>query len=64
MRDHICFIGAALLGASLLSPASPAATGESAERASEVLQEVVVTATRREEKLRDVPQAVEVLTGD
>ena len=64
MRDHICFIGAALLGASLVPPAAPAATGNSTERANEVLQEVVVTATRREERVRDVPQAVSVLTGD
>ena len=64
MRDHICFIGAALLGASLVPPAAPAATGSSTERANEVLQEVVVTATRREERVRDVPQAVSVLTGD
>src|SRR5207248_6128112 len=45
-------------------PAAPAATGNSTERANEVLQEVVVTATRREERVRDVPQAVSVLTGD
>lgn len=64
MRDHICFIGAALLGASLVPPAAPAAAGNSTERANEVLQEVVVTATRREERVRDVPQAVSVLTGD
>src|SRR5262249_44451016 len=49
--------------ASLISPAAAvaaAATGDSAE----VLEQIVVTATRREERLRDVPQAISVLTGD
>ena len=56
---------AAVLGASLTSTASPAAPATSdSERGSSALEEIVVTATRREERLRDVPQAVAVLTGD
>ena len=34
------------------------------EGRSIALEEIVVTATRREESVRDVPQAVSVLTGD
>src|SRR6266436_2316801 len=74
MREHVCepvtssccFTAAVLLGASLIAPASLAApaTSDTGERAGTQLQEVVVTATRREERLRDVPQAISVLTGD
>ena len=73
MREHVCdpvtrsrlFTAAAVLGASLTSTASPAAPATSdSERGSSALEEIVVTATRREERLRDVPQAVAVLTGD
>src|SRR4029077_13109409 len=74
MREHVCgpvtrsccSTAVALLGASLLAPASLAApaTTDSQERASTQLEEVVVTATRREERLRDVPQAISVLSGD
>src|SRR5207237_5835046 len=77
MRKSVCsemvttsalIVVAAFMGAFLLwaSDASAQGKGDSAERAdtSGALEEIVVTATRREESVRDVPQAVSVLTGD
>jgi len=74
MREHVCepvtssccFTAAVLLGASLIAPASLAApaTSDTGERAGTQLEEVVVTPTRREGRLRDVPQAIAVVTGD
>ena len=62
------FVGAAFMGACLLcvSDLPAQGKGDSVERAgaSVALEEIVVTATRREESVRDVPQAVSVLTGD
>jgi len=56
----------AVAGTSMLTPAlgyaADAATGEAA--APDTLTEIVVTATRQEEKLKDVPESVSVLSGD
>src|ERR1700739_3870311 len=40
-----------------------AASGEAGAAGSQPLEEIVVTATKREEKLKDVPTAVSVLNG-
>jgi len=48
----------------LLAGVAPAAEAQDAEVGSAELQEVIVTATRREEKLNDVPESVSVLSGD
>lgn len=56
-------IASGLLAAVLL-PTTVSAQDESAEKAAGVLEEVIVTATRREESLMDVPIAVTALTGD
>ena len=62
-------VPASLLAASLVAGASgpcaaaTATTGESAKAGGDLL-EVVVTARRREESLKDVPIAVTALSGD
>ncbi|WP_224784607.1 TonB-dependent receptor [Marinihelvus fidelis] len=57
------FFGA--LGATTLLPAATAlAQVEDDERVSGVLEEVVVTATRREESLQDVPISIATLKGE
>jgi iron complex outermembrane recepter protein len=48
----------------LMPGVARAADEPSAESGSGELQEVIVTATRREEKLNDVPESVSVLSGD
>jgi iron complex outermembrane receptor protein len=53
-------IGAALAGSMSL----PAAWAQDAQRESAGLEEIVVTATRREQNLQDVPLAVIAFTGE
>ena len=52
----------ALASTACMTPAALAAEGAAAE--ADTIPEVVVTATRREEKLKDVPVSVSVLSGD
>ena len=57
------FLGIAIaLGTSLMVPATALAQNDSEEDAS-MLEEVIVTATRREESLMEVPIAVTAFTG-
>lgn len=56
-------IGASLIGGSLVWTVAPAATSSSPDSSSATLQEVVVTAERRPERLRDVSGAVSAMTG-
>jgi outer membrane receptor protein involved in Fe transport len=53
-------IGAALIGSAM--PGRAADTG-TADAANSQIEEVVVTATRRSEKLKDVPASISVLSG-
>ena len=52
----------ALASTACMTPAALAAEGAAAE--ADTIPEVVVTATRREEKLKDVPVSASVLSGD
>jgi iron complex outermembrane receptor protein len=56
-------IGASLFGGSLVWTVAPAATSSSTDSNLATLQEIVVTAERRPERLRDVAGAVSALTG-
>lgn len=56
-------IGASLFGGSLVWPAAYAATSSSTDSSPVMLQEIVVTAERRPERLRDISGAVSALTG-
>ena len=59
------FLGIAVaLGTVVLLPATTLAQEESAELDSSVLEEVIVTATRREESLMEVPIAVTAISGE
>ncbi|MGB5291896.1 MAG: TonB-dependent receptor, partial [Lysobacterales bacterium] len=58
------FLGIAVaLGTVVLMPATTLAQEESAEVDSSTLEEVIVTATRREESLMEVPIAVTAISG-
>lgn len=57
MRNHI-FLSA--IGASLVAVAAPA----TAQQADALLEEIVVTARKREESLQDVPVSISVLNSD
>jgi iron complex outermembrane recepter protein len=64
-RSSLAGAPAAAITVALLTPnASWAADTASPEAASGALDEVIVTATRREEKLQDVPISTSVLAGD
>ena len=52
-----------LAGAAFVAVALPVAS-QAADAASATVQEVIVTANKREENLRDVPQSVTALAGD
>ncbi|MDX2427594.1 MAG: TonB-dependent receptor [Xanthomonadales bacterium] len=59
------FLGVAVaLGTVVLIPATALAQEESAEDVNSTLEEVIVTATRREESLMEVPIAVTAISGD
>ena len=59
------FLGIAVaLGTVVLMPATTLAQEESAEEANKTLEEVIVTATRREESLMEVPIAVTAISGE
>jgi len=59
------FLGIAVaLGTVVLMPATALAQEESAEDTNSTLEEVIVTATRREESLMEVPIAVTAISGD
>ena len=59
------FLGVAVaLGTAVLMPATALAQEESAEEANSTLEEVIVTATRREESLMEVPIAVTAISGE
>ena len=59
------FLGMAVaLGTIALMPATALAQEESAEESNNTLEEVIVTATRREESLMEVPIAVTALSGE
>ena len=51
-------INSALLGSLLLMPTQALTQGD------RVIEEIMVTATKREESLQDIPMAVSVLTED
>ena len=53
----------ALTGLPAVQTHAADAAADSADRRATSLEEVVVTATKREERLRDVPVAVSALTG-
>lgn len=55
-----------LAGAALVALLVPAASyaGDAASGASATVQEVIVTAEKREQNLRDVPQSVTAISGD
>jgi iron complex outermembrane recepter protein len=60
VRREVCtraLVAAAALASAVLAPAAALADDES-------LQEVVVTAQRREERLQDVPEAITAISGD
>jgi outer membrane receptor protein involved in Fe transport len=61
-RSHVGFVAAAVVGAIAQSPA--AAQGGAADRDTVVLEEIVVTARKREESLQDVPVAVTAVTAE
>ena len=59
------FLGVAVaLGTVVLMPATALAQEESAEDRNSTLEEVIVTATRREESLMEVPIAVTAISGE
>jgi len=59
------FLGIAVaLGTVIVTPATTLAQEESAESDASTLEEVIVTATRREESLMEVPIAVTAISGD
>lgn len=59
------FLGVAVaLGTVVLMPATSIAQEESAEEGDNTLEEVIVTATRREESLMEVPIAVTAISGE
>jgi iron complex outermembrane receptor protein len=59
------FLGVAVaLGTVALMPATALAQEESAEESDNTLEEVIVTATRREESLMEVPIAVTAISGE
>src|SRR5210317_709954 len=59
------FLGVAVaLGTVVLMPATALAQVESAEIDNSTLEEVIVTATRREESLMEVPIAVTAISGE
>jgi len=59
------FLGVAVaLGTVVLMPATALAQEQSAEDDNSMLEEVIVTATRREESLMEVPIAVTAISGD
>jgi Outer membrane receptor proteins, mostly Fe transport len=69
MIDHIAFVGALMTGATVPAAAQdqPDTVEISSERASPDgagLEDIVVTAQRREERLQDVPIAMTALSGD
>lgn len=53
-----------LFAAAVLAPVIPQSTWAQDASSSSVLEEIVVTAQRREENLQDIPIAASVLTGD
>jgi iron complex outermembrane receptor protein len=55
---------AVVVAAACWTPRATRAAETGGESASDTLAEVVVTATRREEKLQNVPESVSVLSGD
>ena len=59
------FLGISIaLGTVLLMPATALAQDDAEKANSNTLEEVVVTATRREESLMEVPIAVTAMTGE
>ena len=62
-RKLLAGCSAAAFGAACLS-ASPAAAQQQAEEALPVLEEIIVTAQKREQTLRDVPSSVATLSGE
>ena len=55
---------ATAVASGMMSGVGRTADGASTDSEPAALQEVIVTATRREEKLSDVPESVSVLSGD
>src|ERR1700722_16261485 len=66
VRPLLAGAGAASVLVVLLSPGGARAADTSSDESADsgTLAEVIVTATRREEKLNDVPESVSVLSGD
>lgn len=61
----LCALAVTPLGASAAEPATPAPSGNTAAEADSqtVLEELVVTAQKRAERLQDVPISISVLSG-
>jgi iron complex outermembrane receptor protein len=60
----ILVVSVAVVASGLMQGIGRTADAGSADSEPAALQEVIVTATRREEKLNDVPESVSVLRGD
>jgi iron complex outermembrane receptor protein len=58
------FISRRVAGVLLASAVSLSAAGAYAQQGEDVLEEILVTAQKRQESLQDVPVSVAVVTGD